>query len=89
MAGRSLRVVVALLGLAAGACNNVTTLPDTQLRAPGGSLHDGGLGLGSGGVTPPAPGDSVTNTATTTTATSTTCVDLGGLGLGSGGRCEP
>lgn len=87
MAGRTLRVVVALLGLTTAACNNVTTLPDAQVRAPGGSLHDGGLGLGSGGVTGPAQGDSVTTTTNTAT-TSTTCVG-GGLGLGSGGRCEP
>jgi hypothetical protein len=89
MGRRMLRIAgAALLSLGAAACNNATTLPDAQIRAPGGRLNDGGLGLGPGGIMPPPPGDS-TNTATSNTSTTeTTCVSLGGLGLGPGGRAE-
>lgn len=88
MGKKSLWIAGALLGFTAAACNSVTTLPDTQVRAPGSRLHDGGLGLGSGGVMPPAPGDSTNSLAPLNTDATATCVSLGGLGLGSGGKDE-
>jgi hypothetical protein len=88
MVRRWVPFAVVLLGVASAACSGETMLPDTRLRAPGGTLHDGGFGLGSGGFTSAASGNDA-DAAAGTSSTTTTCLSSGGFGLGSGGKEDP
>jgi hypothetical protein len=81
---RSIRASALLLGIASAGCASQTTMPDTQVRASGERLHDGGFGLGSGGFTSP-------DSADVPSLNTTPACEPRGFGLGSGGKidCPP
>jgi len=83
MLRKSVLLAAAAVGLAVTACSKATLLPDAQLRAPGERLHDGGLGLGSGGFTGPTTGgDSIAGLSSSSAPAG---LSAAGFGLGSGG----